>query len=178
MDDIMFENKISDLDVTLGEPEPDEYYQDYMRERQLAEAEFMDGELMQDKRLFEIMGNARSGMWNLSSEKLRRVVRSSGYRSLPKEIKSLLGLLEAYEAILQESKRKNPDPVMLTNVLFGIQAACQDAAMISRNDDMDNLIQGIVSDSGRLLSGVYDMKQDSAYIPTAEAKNLKGGHAD
>ena len=31
MDDIMFENKISDLDVTLGEPEPDEYYQDYMR---------------------------------------------------------------------------------------------------------------------------------------------------
>lgn len=178
MDDIMFENKISDLDVTLGEPEPDEYYQDYMRERQLAEAEFMDGELMQDKRLFEIMGNARSGMWNLSSEKLRRVVRSSGYRSLPKEIKSLLGLLEAYEAILQESKRNNPDPVMLTNVLFGIQAACQDAAMISRNDDMDNLIQGIVSDSGRLLSGVYDMKQDSAYIPTAEAKNLKGGHAD
>ncbi len=178
MDDVMVENKISDLDVALDEFGLDEDYQDYMRERQIAEAEFMDGELTQAKRLFEIMGSARSGMWNLSSEKLRRVVRSSGYRSLPKEIKSLLGLLEAYEAILQESRRNNPDPVMLTNVLFGIQAACQDAAMISRNDDMDNLIQGIVSDSGRLLAGVYDMKQDSAYIPTAEAVNLKGGHAD
>ncbi len=176
MDDIMFENEISDLDFEMSEF--DEDYQDYMRERQIAEAEFMDGELTQDKRLYEIMGNARSGMQNLSSEKLRRVVRLNGYRRLPKEIKSLLGLLEAYETILQESRRNNPDPVMLTNVLFEIQSACRGAAMISHNDDMDKLIQGIVSDSGRLLAGVYDMKQDSAYIPTAEAVNLKGGHAD
>ena len=178
MDDSMFENEISDLDFELDEFEIDEDYQDYMRERRIAEAEYLDDELMQDERLYEAMSSARSGMQNLSSEKLRHVLRLSGYRRIPKEIKALLGLLEAYETILQESRRTNPDPVMVTNVLLEIQLACQDAAMISRNDDMDELIHGIVSDSGKLLAGVYDIKQDSAYIPTAAAVNLKGGHAD
>lgn len=179
MDDIMFENKISDLDFTLGEVDSDEDYQEYMRVRQLAEAEHMDGELTQDERLSAIMSNARSDRTgNLSPEKLRRAVRAGGYKQLPKEMRALLGLLEAYETILQESAFHNPSPEMLTNVLFGIQSACQDAAMVSRGDDMDMLIQRIVSDAGRLLAGVYDMQQDSDYVPTEGAVNLKGSHND
>lgn len=174
MDDIMYENEIDDLEFGL-----DEDYQDYMRERRNAEADLADGELTQAEHLHRVMGNVRSGMTpNLSAEKLRRAIRIGGYRKLPEEIKPLLGLLEAYEGIVTESEKNLPDPVMLTNVLFAIQSACQDAAMLSHSDDMDMLIQGIVSDAGKLLAGVYEMHQDSAYVPDANAVNLKGGHGD